>query len=216
MTACCLVSLCRVDLLADDTAPPVTAADPVFDTNGARRLPWSVFYYHSLMTDNSIWQVLEAKDVTFKYGSINTVDVSYELQHENAFRRFWQPLVGTIHVAANVSERNDPRGKIVEFAPYVMWRWRHLPLEQYLVTTIGVGDGISYVTASPQREEAAGGGKSVLNYLALEATFSLPGHPQLELVARVHHRSPAWGLFGESQSSNAIGIGGRYLFLKWF
>jgi hypothetical protein len=109
------------------------------------------------------------------------------------------------------TKHNDPRGDALEIASYLMFRWRRLPLKRYVLMSIGIGEGISYATAIPTRE-LEGAGKHVLDFMALEATFALPARPRFELVPRIHHRSSAWGFFGDSVSSNALGLGVRYVF----
>jgi hypothetical protein len=55
--------------------------------------------------------------------------------------------------------------------------------------------------------------KRLLNYLMLEAAFALPAYPQVQLLARIHHRSGAFGLYRAGNTgSNDVGLGIRYLF----
>jgi hypothetical protein len=163
------------------------------------------------MTDNSVWEVLEDRSVVFRFGSLDSIDLQYELQSQNPLRKLMKPLLSTIQVGAVATKHNDPHGDAFEIASYLMFRWRNLPLKRYLLMSIAVGEGISYVTSIPTRE-LEGAGKHLLDFMALEATFALPSRPQLEIVPRIHHRSSAWGFFGDSVSSNALGLGVRYLF----
>ncbi|NNK49546.1 MAG: hypothetical protein HKP01_11805 [Gemmatimonadetes bacterium] len=43
-------------------------------------------------------------------------------------------------------------------------------------------------------------------------TLALPSLPYLQLVGRIHHRSGAFGLFGDAQESgsNTVGLGIRW------
>jgi hypothetical protein len=196
----------------DDSLPtvPQAAAETLMDASDQRR-PWSVFFYHSEMTDNSVWEVLEDRDVIFRFGSLDSIDFEYELQHDNPVRKFLQPLLSTIQLGVVATKHNDPRGSAFELSPYLLFRWRRLPLKRYLLMSIGIGEGVSYVTTVPTRE-LEGAGKHLLDFMALEATFALPSRPQWQIVPRIHHRSSAWGFFGDSVSSNALGVGVRYLF----
>jgi hypothetical protein len=204
---------CRADDKPIDASASSSSSSQDVDPNGSEGRHWAILLYHGLMTDNSLWQVIGARGVVFKYGNVSTIDILHELAHENPFRKFWQPLVGTIYVGANLSMHLDSLGGGAEFAPYLMWRWRHLPLEKYLVSTIGVGEGVSYVTAVPLRDRAQGGaGKQLLDFMAVETTFGPPSHHEIEFVLRIQHRSPAFGLFGTAVSSNALGLGARYFF----
>jgi hypothetical protein len=198
---------------ADDkpAADPAKKQTPEITKASDTRRPWSVFYYHSQMTDNSVWEVLENRDVVFRFGSLDTIDFEYELQRNNLLRKIFRPLLSTIEVGAAATKHNDPGANGFEIAPYIMFRWRNLPLKRFLIMSIGVGEGVSYVTEIPTRE-MEGKGKRFLDFMALEATFALPAHPQIEIVPRIHHRSSAWSLFGDSVSSNALGLGLRYRF----
>ena len=177
---------------------------------------WGILFYHSWMTNSNIGPVLTAQDVKFKYGTMNSIDLSYELDPANPLRRFFRPLVSTLEVAGNITQRRDPNGLIYEFDPYLNFRWKTFPWDHYVTTTFAIGDGLSYVTSIPLREEhdsSNNNAKRLLNFLVVEATFAVPSHPDLQFVVRAHHRCGAWGLFGAGNlSSNAVGVGIRYLF----
>lgn len=101
-----------------------------------------------------------------------------------------------------------------EFNIYPVVRWLPFPWDAYIDMSIATGAGLSYATATP-RVEAIGVDDTpkLLGYLMLEFAFSLPDFPRYLLVARVHHRSGAGGLFnGRLDASNAIGIGIKYIF----
>ena len=215
LAACSIASVSRIDLLADgpSPAPSVTSATPAIATSPRER--WGVLFSHSLMTDDGIWQVLSGH-VTLKFGVMDTIDVSYEVEHENVFKRhtegahgFWRPFAGSLYLAGSLTRRDDdPGGDMFELAPYVMWRLRPMPVARLLATTFAVGDGLSYTTHVPARE----GGQHLKNFLTVEGTLGIPSHQDIALVLRVHHRCDAWGLFGAGGSTNAIGLGVRYLF----
>lgn len=180
--------------------------------------PWGVLYYHSWMADNNFGEVLRADKLDFRYGTMDSLEFSYTLSPENGLRRFLKPIVSTIQVAGQIAKHNDHRGTIYEFGPYILLRWEHFPWDKYLTTTFMFSDGISYTTDLLQREiddapRHASKATRLLNVLMLEATVSLPNHPEWELVGRIHHRCNAWGTFAPGKlSSNAVGIGIRYQF----
>jgi hypothetical protein len=78
--------------------------------------------------------------------------------------------------------------------------------------------GLSAVTDTLEgREEhsevSEDGDATVLFYLGPELNISLPSHPEIELFARVHHRSGAWGTLGDMHgAANASVIGFRRRF----
>lgn len=101
-----------------------------------------------------------------------------------------------------------------ELNALVIARWVTFPWNAYLVTSVAVGEGISYATELPKLEIKSGapeGNSQWLNYLLFEFTFALPTHPELALVARVHHRSGFYRALAPN-SINAVGLGIKYRF----
>jgi hypothetical protein len=93
-------------------------------------------------------------------------------------------------------------------------RWLPFPWDGYLETSFAAGAGLSYAFETPEIE-AAGVSHTprLLGYLMFEISASLPAMPHWDLVARLHHRSGANGLFGgRLDASNAVGLGIRYGF----
>lgn len=101
-----------------------------------------------------------------------------------------------------------------ELNTLVIARWVTFPWNAYLATTVAVGNGISYATDLPKLEIKPGaseGASQWLNYLLFEFTFALPTHPELALVARLHHRSGFYRALAPN-SINAVGLGIKYRF----
>ena len=101
-----------------------------------------------------------------------------------------------------------------EFNGLLVSRWLPLPWDKYIDTSLAMGAGLSYATETPEIEAKNRGDTSkLLAYLLFESTFALPDFPQWSVVARIHHRSGAGGLFnGVYGASNAVGVGVRYSF----
>lgn len=102
----------------------------------------------------------------------------------------------------------------LEFNLLLIARWLTFPWNDYLKTTLAVGNGVSYATDIPEIEaENHAKTARLLDYLMFELTFGLPQYPQWDLITRVHHRSGAYGLFdGVHGASNALALGLRYHF----
>lgn len=209
----CLLGLFTTSLIASPL-PQALSVDPTHENIDEKR--WGVLVYHSWMTNNNIGAVLTGQNVHLKYGTMNSIDLAYQLAPQNPLRRFFQPLVSTVEVAGNFTQRRDPNGLIYEFDPYLNFRWKSFPWNNFVTTTFSIGDGLSYATGLPLREEhdsSNNNAKHLLNFLVIEASFAAPKYPDIEFVVRVNHRCGAWGLFGAGNlSSNAVGIGIRYLF----
>lgn len=175
--------------------------------------PWAVFVYAGQMTENTIGKVV-AFNFQLDDETLYSLELSRQLSPNNPFRRWLQPIVGTIELNANGTYRDDPVGPIYEFNPYVSFRWIDFPWNHVITTTFAIGEGLSYDTNIPQVEaENSEETQNLLNYLMLEATFALPKYPRWELVYRIHHRSGVFGLYNAGNNgSTAVGLGIRYRF----
>lgn len=146
---------------------------------------------------------------------IQSLELGHTLARGNPIREFFYPVVGVVQFNGVLTVRKgSDEPTIYEADPYFSFRWANMPWNNYVVTSLAIGEGISYVSAVPAVEKKDNGHtKRLLNYLMFEATFALPDHPRLQLVARIHHRSGAYGLYRAGNTgSNAVGLGIRYLF----
>lgn len=103
-----------------------------------------------------------------------------------------------------------------EFNALIVFRWHQFPWHEAVNTNIAAGAGLSYATDTPDFELEKNNGKSqqLLGYLMFELALALPRLPQWAIIARVHHRSGAYGLFGNDirGASNALAFGLQYRF----
>jgi len=102
----------------------------------------------------------------------------------------------------------------LEFNPVLVFRYSNFPWNHVLNTSFAFGEGLSYATKIPEIEQKHNENVAkFLNYLLFEFTFAMPETQQWSLIARVHHRSGAYGLFsGVTGASNAVGLGIKYKF----
>lgn len=196
-------------LLASPSAP-LLQGQQLYDTYS-----WSIMYYYGATVENSLLQTLTLHDLKRWPEHIQSLELAYTLNEQNFLRRFLSPLVGIVQIAGNGTLRqgkNEP--SIYEFDPYLIFRWSALPWNHYVNTSFALGEGVSYDSSVPAIEKRDNvRTKRLLNYLMLEATLAHPAYPQLQLVARIHHRSGAFGLYGAGNTgSNDLGLGIRYLF----
>ncbi len=178
------------------------------------RYPWAATYYYGVTGSDPLVRIFETEFHRWPE-HIQSLELAHTLDESNPFRHFFSPLVGVVQVASDVTMRtgrNEP--SIYEFDPYVAFRWANLPWNNYVNTSLALGEGISYATSVPTLEKKDNQfTKRLLNYLMFEATFALPNDPQLQFVVRIHHRSGAYGLYHAGNTgSNDVGIGVRYLF----
>lgn len=209
MTACLLstASIAAIDTKQIPTNPPVD--QKLYDQH-----PWGMLYYYGVTGSDALVQIFEGQFHRWPE-HIQSIELEKTLDENNAFRHFFSPLVGVVQLAGAVTMRNgSDQNTIYEVDPYVNFRWANLPWNHYVTTSLSLGEGVSYASSVPSIEKKDNQNtKRLLNLLIFEATFAMPSYPQLELVARIHHRSGAFGLYHAGNSgSNDIGLGVRYLF----
>jgi len=94
-------------------------------------------------------------------------------------------------------------------------RWKRFPWSDKVGTTLASGIGLSYAFDDPQFEyEAHDTSNKWLVYIMVELSLYMPSLPEWALVARIHHRSAAYGVFEDDLegASNSLGLGLKYRF----
>lgn len=175
--------------------------------------PHAITYYYGATVSDPLIRMFE--DMHRWPEHIQSLEYSYTLSKTNPVRLFFCPIVGVVQLALNFTERRGSRENIIyEVDPYIGFRWANLPWNQYINTSFAIGEGISYASSYPSLEKKSNiNTKRLLNYLMLEATFASPYYPRVQVLARIHHRSGAFGLYRAGNTgSNVIGVGVRYLF----
>jgi hypothetical protein len=98
-----------------------------------------------------------------------------------------------------------------EFNGLVTGRWETFPWDDTIDTSLAFGVGPSYATDEPEVELDNNDETSkFLIYWMIELALGLPDYPQTAFIARLHHRSNAWGLINKDGGSNGIGFGVKY------
>jgi hypothetical protein len=176
--------------------------------------PWSLMYYYGQTVSNPLLQIFKTRLRKWPE-NIQSLELAHTLSEQNWLRRLVSPLVGIVELAGNMTIRYGKNEQtIYEFDPYLIFRWANFPWNHYVNTSLGLAEGVSYDTAVPDIEKRQNSNtKRLLNYLMFEATFAAPMYPRLQVLARIHHRSGAYGLYRAGNTgSNNVGIGMRYLF----
>lgn len=177
--------------------------------------PWAALYYYGITASDALGPMFYGEFHRWPE-HIQSIELTHTVGTDNWLRRLVYPLVGVVQLSANFTVRSDNNNHtIYEFIiPYIEGRWSEFPWNTYLMTSFAIGEGISYATSIPSLEgKSSDNTKRMLNYMLLEATFSLPSKPRWQLVLRLHHRSGAYGLYHAGNTgSNNVGLGLRYLF----
>lgn len=176
------------------------------------RYPQAIMYYYGVTVSDPLMRMFG--DMHRWPERIQSLEYSYTLSRDNPVRCFFYPIVGVVQLALNVTKRVGSREHtIYEVDPYIAFRWANFPWNYTINTSFAIGEGISYASSYPSLEKKSNvNTKRLLNYLMLEATVASPYYPRLQVVARIHHRSGAYGLYHAGNTgSNVIGLGVRYL-----
>lgn len=89
-------------------------------------------------------------------------------------------------------------------------RWTYFPWDDYVDTSFAFGQGVSMASRRPavERDDT----RKFLNHLLTEFEFAPPRDSPWSVVARLHHRSGVFGLYGTRGGSNFVTLGLRYRF----
>ena len=118
----------------------------------------------------------------------------------------------SFELEGQVGKHFGPKDDQWEFVGAILGRWHRFPWDKYIDTSFAMGAGLSLNSEVSQleldRDENA---QRLLGYLAFETTFGLPQFPRWDLMIRVHHRSGAQGIIGESVT-NYLCVGLKFAF----
>jgi hypothetical protein len=165
---------------------------------------WALTLYSGRLTDSNLTQT---ETFNFKFEDSYFIDLALSRKLYTYRDYFNLEIEG--QVAKHFGDQDNWEFNVVSY-----FRWLPFPWDSYIDTSFAAGVGLSYATSVPKIEdknhdEAA----RFLGALMFEFAFSPPHVPQWSLIARLHHRSGAGGLFsGVHGASNAWAIGIRYSF----
>lgn len=170
-----------------------------------KELPsYAITIYSGVMTDDN-WR----KSVT---GQADLVD-SYILTGAATWT-FYRPRNNwfSLELETSISQHFGTSHNLELCLPIATLRWEYFPWDKYIDTSLATGYGLSFATERPQAEiDLDGKSEQLLLYFHYEAEFALPNSPWA-LALRLHHRSPAYGMFGHNGWSNFLTAGVRYSF----
>ncbi len=120
-----------------------------------------------------------------------------------------------IEFEGQVAKHSGPVQRHWELNGLGVLRWQTFPWDRYVDTSVAFGLGLSYAFDKPEFEvQAHDRSNRLLVYILVELTAAIPRAPQWEFVARIHHRSAAYGTFEQDLrgASNGLGFGLKYRF----
>lgn len=95
-----------------------------------------------------------------------------------------------------------------EFNGLLGARWEAFWWDEHIDTSLAFGLGPSIATEKPVVQSEG----QYLVYWMIELACGLPQYPQTAVITRIHHRSNAFGLFGDEGGSNSLALGLKYRF----
>jgi len=171
----------------------------------APRGKWALTAYGGIGTDGGIEDIPGAQ-AAFNDAYMLTVACSREV----AWWGDWMAFEVEGQLAQHFAKQDHWEANLLLIA-----RWIKFPWNDFVRTSVAVGDGISYVSSIPEIEEERSPGETskLLNYMLIELELAPPKQKHWSFVARIHHRSGVYGLFnGVSTGSNIVGFGVKYRF----
>lgn len=155
---------------------------------------------NSLPEEIALFRALQLEDATMVAAAYNEV-VSQPSEHYR-----WE-LEGNV---AHWIEGQDH----TELNGLVMFRWLTMPWDDWIDSSFGFGNGLSWATEEPSLEaqfHPDTGTQQLLWHIAVDLSFAVPGTDDLETFIRIHHRSGVFGTFGGVDGgSNVAALGLRW------
>ena len=161
--------------------------------------------FGGVMTDED-WQdlFLEPHDIEFESAGLLGVALS---------RRVARPLDGLdLEIEAQIVKHFGDQTHWEFNGPIATARWTRFPWNESVATSAAFGLGMSFASETPELEvEMDGDSRAIMPYWLIELSLGRP-NADWEVIGRVHHRSPAFGAFGDEGGSNALTLGLRRRF----
>jgi hypothetical protein len=176
--------------LALGLAPAAAAASPSLSVFGA----WSL--------DNNWHQLfLDTADLQFENAGLAGLGAAWPV---------WSPAEGaTLEIEGQIVRHFGDEDHWTLNAPLATLRWTRFPWRDRLQTSAAFGIGPSLASEVPALERRNDGESDAAKlYWKVELGVGLP-RAGWEAFWRLHHRSSAYGLFGDEGGANAIGFGLR-------
>ncbi len=151
---------------------------------------------------------------------VYTGELAYTFAEDHILTRLLSPVFNSMQLASNYTFRNSWRfrERTSELNLYIIAKFDRFPWRKYLVTTVGIGEGLSYdfhlmSTDKDDLEKPNSEYNKLLNYLVIDLSFALPKYPKLELLFRYYHRCSCFHLFPKYGRVGCTGMLGG---IRWY
>ncbi|WP_045216991.1 hypothetical protein [Desulfonatronovibrio magnus] len=202
--------VCLTAILSFYLTPCLANDEKPAGSNPNEEFTWALSLYSGLYTSRTFGQT------TFNIPGEMEKKYMHGLGLSRKIHSFWQyfALEAEGMFVAHHGKHDHGRQNYEEYVLAILLRYDHFPWNNFLHTSLAVGDGLSWTSRLSKREvQSRGKSRQFLNYLTVELAFTLPDHPRYSLVYKIHHRSGVYGLFGGIRgASDFYVLGLRYRF----
>ena len=163
-----------------------------------RPKPSSLTVYAGQSNSNDLLQIIH-----FEFGGFEPYPI-LGLEYSKVFRetRFFD-LEWAFHFVKHFETVS-----LFELDGLATFRWKSFPWNEWVTTSLGIGEGVSWATGYPSSESVSQNIRApLLNYLWIDVRMGLPSMPEWFLDLILHHRSGVYGLLGVAGGSNYISLG---------
>ncbi|MFO7817351.1 MAG: hypothetical protein ACQES5_00925 [Thermodesulfobacteriota bacterium] len=198
------VLYCLSSFLLVILAPGLVQGNTPEKSDASPEKCYALSIYGGALTDDDAQQTITGQaDFVDSHLVVAAAEWTFWRESENRF---------SLGLESNVAKHFGNQEHWEFNLPVLTTSWNKFPWQDTVEQSLGFGIGPSLATKLPKTEEELDGSTECLMlYWHLETTFSLPESPW-SLLFRLHHRSPAYGTFGEDGGSNALTTGLRYRF----
>lgn len=163
---------------------------------------WSVSFYHGEYAASKLGELLSERNPDYIDEYLSVIAVSNRIYS-------WNDELDFELEAQFGRGSHNPHHR--EYNLVFAARWTRFPWNEYLPTTLALGEGISYASDIPPDESDKEKQSRWLNYLLFELEFAPEFTAGVSFFGRIHHRSGVGGLFsGVHGGSNVLSLGLRY------
>lgn len=168
------------------------------------RPPNSITFFTGVLTGNQWQEFFTPTDLTFRQTYM--AGVGYNHRFVTVLKAL--DIEGLVQAEPHFGSAHQ-----WEFDAAANARWTDFPWNDVVATSVSFALGTSYETQVPREEEPLNGGfsKQWLAFWLFEIEAS-PPDSRWTGVIRLHHRSTAFGLFGQGGGSNWLALGVRRYF----
>ncbi|MCX5773367.1 MAG: hypothetical protein NTX05_01985 [Fusobacteria bacterium] len=181
---------------------------------------WALAASFNQVYMNDLGQTMTLQDLQALNSTQTSIALSYRLDSDNELSKIFAFTGAKLEPTIMGTYWSQGTGPAYEGSVYLNFRWIGFPWNDFLATTMSVGEGISYMSSVPDVENlkanyGSNNTRQLLNLLVLEVTVANPQTPYIQYFVDIHHRSGAYGTYnngGYGTGSNALGGGVRYYF----